>query len=202
MFSFFSDGEWVNRFVNELTTRDRVTEEIFSKGFPIREFVLSGAEIIRMFIALRGRGGKKPKNERKRIVGLYVGAFFCFCVCVYVSTAESAKDGVAPMDVEKWEEDLAPNMAAFLVLSEKMIDQFGTGSAKFYESKGLLFRFDDADALEKALNIPVGALKESLEAYGDLSRRNATDKFGKNYFPLGELTRHIMYMKNRRRRPR
>ncbi|GMT05486.1 hypothetical protein PENTCL1PPCAC_27660, partial [Pristionchus entomophagus] len=80
--------------------------------------------------------------------------------------------------------------AALLVMNEKSIDDFGRPAFNFYAVvKKFFVKYDNADALAKALGVETAVIKKTLTTYNEFaaktaSKQRAKDSFEKTVFPV------------------
>jgi len=72
---------------------------------------------------------------------------------------------------------------AYMILNQDVIDFFGAQTMSFYQKKGFLASFDNAQALAEHYQIPRDELLNSLHQYNQAKESNSPDSFGKDRFP-------------------
>lgn len=85
------------------------------------------------------------------------------------------------------EEGKIPLTAAFLVLNDEGVQDFGAEALKFYASKGFIRRYSSAAEFTSAAGEGVDekTLRQTLATYNAEKEKGGPDEFGKTTFPVG-----------------
>jgi hypothetical protein len=80
-------------------------------------------------------------------------------------------------------ENSASAPVTLLFMNDGIAQKFDAAAIGFYQSKGLIEKFDNLEAVAKSFDtLDIDMLKQTLEAYNE-SAKTGVDSFGKTIFP-------------------
>ncbi|KAI8983035.1 FAD binding domain-containing protein [Pilobolus umbonatus] len=73
--------------------------------------------------------------------------------------------------------------AAYLVLPQATVEDYGESTLGFYASKGFFKKVDGIDGLAELLEVDSSQLKNEFEEYDSFGSTNQPDQYGKTFYP-------------------
>ncbi|ORX91122.1 Flavocytochrome c [Basidiobolus meristosporus CBS 931.73] len=129
--------------------------------------------------ALRGHGGVLLNGEGRRFVNELGPRDY---VTQTIFEKASGQHMARPMGLGT----LPLKAAAFLVLSEKAVQEYDPATVGFYVKRGLIHQASDLDQLASQLSVDPGLLRDTFKEYDECVSGSKNDIYGKKVFP-GEM---------------
>jgi len=74
-------------------------------------------------------------------------------------------------------------IAAYMLLNDEAVDDFGAAALKFYTSKGFIVKYPSAEEFALATGVDTSSLIQTLSTYNEAAAKGGPDEFGKTTFP-------------------
>jgi len=143
------------RFCNELGIRNYMVTEMFSKCAPVIKFPPTHTE--------EEDEDGQPSKKLKRVDSS----------CPLKPEPDNAPGRMCP-----------PQVAAYLILNQEVVDKFGQMTAQRYIDNGLLRRCANVTEMAELYGLDEERLRATFHRYTERAQSNSADRFGKNVFSV------------------